>query len=390
VDLAPAADRDAAAAQAEAGPVDLALIAAGLLGPMRDPLLNALQARHPELLRVLLLGPVEGRGYGAYALSLPDPTPERVADVSALCLAPRLPLELTVQITRAVLDGLDAAHRAHDFAGRPLNIVHRDVNPGNVLLSVDGAVKLVDFGIARADNRARIDADGDLVGTCAYMSPEQAEGRDPDVRSDLFAVGTLLYEMATGVHPYRGETQFATLRAIREDAPAPLEALVPGLPAAFAALARRAGAQDAGARHPTAAAMLADVEDFARSEGLNLSPRRLAGFLDVLYTPEERRAFGVSDTGYEPREAPAEERAAPEPAPGEPPPRRVTVQVSALEPPPRRRRSDRAGRAVVLALLAGLAAMAGLYWHWRRQHEPPRGGSDLSDLATRVTRVAQR
>ncbi len=342
VDLEVCADRDAAAAAADAGAADLMLIAADLVGQGRDPFVHALHARHPELHRVLLLGPVTGRGHGVHVLSIPEAEPGRVADVAARCLAPRLPIELAVHLVRAVTDGLDAAHRARDFDGRPLNVVHRDVNPGNVLISVDGAVKLVDFGIARADNRDTVHADGDLVGTCAYMSPEQAAGHPPDARSDLFSVGLLLHEMCTGAHPFPRDNPFATLRALRDTDAPPLDAHLPGVPAALVAIAARALARDPARRYQSAAEMLSDLEEFSRDDGLIASPRRLAAFLELAYSLEERRAFGVSDTGYS---------VSPPPTPAAP-----------ARPP---RRSDRAGRRLLPLFVVAIVALAGLYWRWR-------------------------
>lgn len=126
-----------------------------------------------------------------------------------------MPVPMAVFIISKVCEGLDYAHRKRDPQGRPLNIVHRDVSPQNCLVAYEGAVKLIDFGIARAAYRQTRTQAGVLKGKFGYMSPEQVRGLPIDRRSDLFAVGTLLYELLTGERLFLGESDFSTLDKVR-------------------------------------------------------------------------------------------------------------------------------------------------------------------------------
>lgn len=348
LDVLTVADREAAGAL-RSGAIDLLVIDGALLGPIRDPLLDRLQSRHPELLRTIILGEVEGRGVGAYALTAPEPDVDIVTEMAGQLLRPIMPLELAMQVVRAVADGLDYAHKAADFDGNPLRLVHRDVNPSNVLISVNGMVKIVDFGIARATT-ARRDDSGNFVGTFRYMSPEQSRGKAVDARSDIFSLGVLLYELVSGVHPFMepgGESnQFAVMRAIREDDPPLLGDLVPGAPTTLAEIACKAMAKNPDDRYATAGQMVGALEDAVRREGFNLSPRRLEGFMRVVFGPGELEDFGVTGTGTQiraldpssipaPALAPAPETAAPTPAAPTPaaprPPAEVEIDLSDVQ-----------------------------------------------------------
>jgi eukaryotic-like serine/threonine-protein kinase len=128
----------------------------------------------------------------------------------------RLPPELAAVIARDVLDALDYAHNALDVSGRPLGIVHRDVSPGNVLLSWRGDVKLTDFGIARAAERRHKTEAGTLKGKYGYMSPEQVSGGDVDPRSDLFSVGILLSEMVMARRLFTSSSDLDVLLMVRD------------------------------------------------------------------------------------------------------------------------------------------------------------------------------
>jgi eukaryotic-like serine/threonine-protein kinase len=128
----------------------------------------------------------------------------------------RLPPDLAALIARDVLDALDYAHHALDASGRPLGIIHRDVSPGNVLLSWRGDVKLTDFGIARAAERRHKTEAGTLKGKYGYMSPEQVSGSEVDPRSDLFSVGILLAEMVTARRLFTSTNDLDILLMVRD------------------------------------------------------------------------------------------------------------------------------------------------------------------------------
>src|SRR6185436_8888651 len=116
-----------------------------------------------------------------------------------------LPLAQAVGIVAAAAAGLHYAHEKRGPGGEPLHIVHRDVSPSNVLVSYDGAVKVSDFGIAKWTLQRTQTQEGALKGKFAYMSPEQCRGKPLDARSDVFALGTILYELTTGVGPFAAE-----------------------------------------------------------------------------------------------------------------------------------------------------------------------------------------
>ena len=172
--------------------------------------------------------------------------------------APLPPVAEALRIGAEVAEGLAAAHA--------VGLVHRDIKPGNVWLEEPaGKVKILDFGLARPvvapadDGREPLTAHGGVVGTPAYMAPEQARGEPVDHRADLFALGVLLYQMTTGRLPFTGANAFATLMAVTgHDPPAP-HAIVPDVPPAVSALVQRLLAKDPAARPPSAAAVAAEL-----------------------------------------------------------------------------------------------------------------------------------
>jgi serine/threonine-protein kinase len=170
----------------------------------------------------------------------------------------RLSARQTLEVMESVLAALGAAHHA--------GIVHRDVKPENVLLADDGRIKVADFGLARAVSGAtsHTSATGVLMGTVAYLSPEQVERGVADPRSDVYAAGILLFEMLTGAKPYDGETAIqVAYRHVHDDVPAP-SSMVPGLPAALDALVARATSRDPDGRPDDARRFLAEVAQVRR------------------------------------------------------------------------------------------------------------------------------
>ncbi|AFE09864.1 serine/threonine protein kinase [Corallococcus coralloides DSM 2259] len=160
-----------------------------------------------------------------------------------------MPPVLVAHIGAEVARGLHYAHRLR-VNGELLNLVHRDVTPHNVLVSYDGAVKLTDFGIAKAGNK--LTNPGVLKGKFAYMSPEQARGESVDVRTDVFALGVVLWELLTGGRLFQGDSEIAVLRAVQESTIVPPARLNPDVPPDLDAAICRALERDLSKRFQTA------------------------------------------------------------------------------------------------------------------------------------------
>ncbi len=194
-----------------------------------------------------------------------------------------LPLEIAVAIVVGVASGLHYAHEQCDSAGRPLNIVHRDVSPSNVLISYDGAVKVVDFGIAKAAVRRAATRTGTIKGKAGYMSPEQCRGEALDRRSDLFAIGILLYQLTTGVVPFDEENEYAIIRRVVDEDVASPTTIRADYPPALEAICMRALRRSRDERYSTAQEMQVDLETFARDAGLNLSAIDVARYMEEIF-----------------------------------------------------------------------------------------------------------
>lgn len=208
---------------------------------------------------------------------------------SLLALGRGLEPELAAFIAAEVCKGLDYAHRKTDEAGRPAGIVHRDVKPQNILLSEDGEVKIVDFGVAKLASRVEASS---LVGTLSYMAPEQADREVVDPRTDIFSLGLVLHELVAGERAYRASTPAEMLACARSAQLPPLPA---STPPQLKAVLRKATDRDPERRYASAHEMEQELTDYllvARSEadvldGAAGSPRgRLGELVRSLATPE--------------------------------------------------------------------------------------------------------
>ncbi len=194
-----------------------------------------------------------------------------------------LPLKRALDIGVAVLDAVAAAHQK--------GILHRDLKPANVMIGEgehDGRVKVLDFGLAKligtdanrsADTTALATVEGLILGTVAYMSPEQAEGKPVDARSDLFSMGVVLYEMVAGQRPFRGGSNVAILSSILKDTPAPVTQSNASLPSELDRIVRRALAKDPERRYQTARDFRNDIEELktaTASAPLAAAPKSVA------------------------------------------------------------------------------------------------------------------
>ena len=207
----------------------------------------------------------------------------------------RLPLEIALRIVSEVCSGLHYAHERADASGKPLGIVHRDISPANVLVSFDGAVKLIDFGVAKLLDTESLGRSGVFRGKFAYMSPEQCAGEPLDARSDIFSVGIVLYEATLGQRPFIGEDQFQILRQITEGMATPPRAVDPSYPTELEAVVLRALAQRREERYPSAREMQADLEQFGAWRGYRSSSVDLAEFVaEQALTPQDAHAAGAA------------------------------------------------------------------------------------------------
>src|SRR5450432_371585 len=202
---------------------------------------------------------------------------------------PAAPLELghAIGIVAAAADGLHYAHARLGPGGEPMGIVHRDVSPSNVLVSYDGAVKVSDFGIAKWALQRTQTQEGTLKGKFAYMSPEQCRGKPLDARSDVFALGTILYELTTGQAPFAAASDFEILNKIVGGPPEPPRwtGEVP-YPPALAEIVMRAMEREPADRTPTAQALQVALETFARRERLEVSTVALGTFMQTLFAED--------------------------------------------------------------------------------------------------------
>ena len=201
------------------------------------------------------------------------------------------PLEYAAKIVSLACDGLDYAHDYADADGTRLNLIHRDVSPQNIMLSFDGMVKLLDFGIAKAASNIYKTRAGVIKGKASFMSPEQIQGKqDLDRRSDIFSLGVVLYEFTTGARPFSGENEADILRAIvNADSDDPLKHN-PDLPTELVQILDRALRKDRDKRYATAREMKVELERFLFSRQAMVDSHMLAGFLKGVLSPEEMAA----------------------------------------------------------------------------------------------------
>jgi eukaryotic-like serine/threonine-protein kinase len=213
-------------------------------------------------------------------------------DLSVLLTYLRAPprYEIALTIIAELAAGLHAAHEATGVDGSPLNLVHRDVSPSNVLLGRMGEIKLADFGVAKARLRSYHTVSGSIKGKAPYMAPEQILGADVDRRADVFSLGVLLFEVTTRSRLYSGKGDATAMKLIIDGyVPEPAE-LRPGYPPELAAIVRRALAHDPDQRYQTAQAMIDDIDALARQRKWNLSCAAVGQMVGVI----EQRMKGAA------------------------------------------------------------------------------------------------
>ena len=196
-----------------------------------------------------------------------------------------LGMENILYIVSRICAGLDYSHNLKDLQGRPLNIIHRDINPQNILITYEGQLKIIDFGIAKAASHNAHTRENLIKGKLAYMSPEQANGAKIDHRSDIFSTGIILYELLTARRMFTGDTMHV-LSLVREAQYDPPEEVISDLPPNLNAILCRALAKDPADRYQSAGEMLADIEAFMFEISLHPNARSFAGYIKELFDEE--------------------------------------------------------------------------------------------------------
>jgi serine/threonine protein kinase len=190
-----------------------------------------------------------------------------------------MPLAQACYIIMQVCEGLEYAHNKKDRHGRPLGLIHRDVSPPNVLVSYEGEVKLIDFGVAKAAGRASQTQAGILKGKFGYMSPEQVRGATIDRRSDVFSLGAVLWEILCNQRLFQAETDFATLEKVRTVAVDPPSRINPAVSTKLEQIVMRSLHADLSVRYQTAAELHDALQAFMFEEGLFYSRKNLAEWM---------------------------------------------------------------------------------------------------------------
>ena len=247
----------------------------------RDEAYLAATLRHPNIVQVLDIGK-RGEDY-FFTMEYVHGENLRAILRSAQKRGESIPLTHILTIALGITAALHHAHEQTDEQGRPLQIVHRDVSPTNVLVAYDGSVKIVDFGIAKAAAGTHVTQAGMLKGKASYMSPEQCRAGQVDRRSDVFAIGILLFEMTTLTRLFKGDNELAILHQVLSGAVDPPSQRRPGYPPELERIILRALANDPANRYATAEELQRDLMRFGQHNNIRPSNPALGQFLRGLF-----------------------------------------------------------------------------------------------------------
>ncbi|HUS66341.1 MAG TPA: protein kinase [Kofleriaceae bacterium] len=269
-----------------------------------------------------------------------------------------MPIAQACFISMKLCEGLDYAHNKRDQAGRELHLVHRDVSPQNVLVSFEGEVKIIDFGIAKAAGKGSKTQAGILKGKFGYMSPEQVRGLPIDRRSDIFSCGIVLYELLTGERLFVGESDFSTLEKVRNVEILPPSTYNRRIPDELERIVLKALAKDDEERYQNAIDLHDELQAFVYTAGEFYSRKDLAAWMKQVFAREieEETAKLESYRQVAPPQEMLPDRARTKPPSAPPPGRRATLDLPAsaagprgTKPPPVPANGRRTGEQVAAA-----------------------------------------
>jgi serine/threonine protein kinase/tetratricopeptide (TPR) repeat protein len=262
----------------------------------------AVRLSHANIVQVFDLGRVEQPpGPPSYFIAMEYVPGLDLASALAACRRAKvvMPVSMAAFVATEVAKALDHAHRRRDEASRPLGIVHRDISPQNILISWEGEVKVTDFGIAKAKDSITTSTDTDMQlgrirGKLAYMSPEQARGERIDGRSDLFSLGTVLYEMLTGQNPFLAPSSFETARRLQAVEFPPLALARPDAPGALVEIVAKLLTAKREDRFPDAGRLHEELLGYFFSSGQRSGANEVA---ELMTRFREARTHGELEAG---------------------------------------------------------------------------------------------
>ncbi len=380
----------------------------------------AAQLNHPNIIHIYDLGKVDNSYY--IAMEYVEGRDLRSILKSGSAHGLPLPPELALFIASKLGAALDYAHRRKDFDGKDLSLVHRDVSPQNVLISYEGDIKLCDFGIAKAASKSSQTQAGALKGKLQYMSPEQASGKPIDRRSDLFSLGSVLYEMLTGEKLFAGDSDLTILEQVKNAKAQPPSAKNPDIPKRVDSIVLKALAKNPEDRYQNASDLQRDLESVLYTYSPAPGSADIAIYLHHLQA-EEKGAAGETDHAFDQAFAPSKvEPAAPvkskkakgtvvqrrstgtAPGVAAAPPAPAPAPPPAVEEPPppvehdtksgvfgayssKRVEAEKKGRAPLIAGIgiAAVALIAGLFLYRRKTAAPaapPKAPATVTAPAT--------
>ena len=256
---------------------------------------------HPHIAHVYDLGTVDGNYF--FTMEYVHGQDLRSTLRRTSRLGQKFPVDHAVHVARNVAAALHYAHERRRNDGSLFGIVHRDVSPSNILISYDGTVKLVDFGVAKAATSSDKTRTGTLKGKISYMSPEQAKGAPIDRRSDIFSLGIVLWELVTTMRLFKAENDLATIQLIINSKPQPPSQLRSECSTELDRIVLRALSPDVATRYQTAEELQLDLEEYARESKLKQSTVALRGHMHRLFEAEiraweEAQASGMTLTDH--------------------------------------------------------------------------------------------
>ncbi len=257
------------------------------VGMFLDEARLAATLHHPNIAQVYDIGS-DGESY-YFTMEYVEGRDVRHIRKRAFARDEDVPLDHAVSIAMGIAAGLHHAHEKRSTDGTPLGIVHRDVSPANVIVTYDGTVKLIDFGIAKASRRQTQTRTGILKGKACSMSPEQCLGEPLDRRSDIFSLGILLYELSTATRLFPGDSEYETMKMIvngKIEAPSRRR---PEYPDKLEHILLRALERDPADRYQSAQELFLDLDVFARDERMAVSPYSLAAYVEHLFPADSEQ-----------------------------------------------------------------------------------------------------